>query len=58
MEQVLVAEQARAGALQRSEAELQLRVRELEEQRDEANRAAEAARQQLKHRWGPPAAAE
>ena len=58
MEQALVAEQARAGALQRSEAELQLRVRELEEQRDEANRAAEAARQQLKHRWGPPAAAE
>lgn len=58
VEQALVAEQTRAGALQRSEAELQLRVQELEEQRDEANRAAEAARQQLEHRWGPPAAAE
>lgn len=58
VEQALVAEQARAGALQRSEAELQLRIQELEEQRDEANRAAEAARQQLEHRWGPPGAAE
>lgn len=54
VEQALAAEQARAGVLQRSEAELQRRGRGLEEQRDEAARAAEAARQQLEHRWGPP----
>ncbi|KAI6073843.1 Rootletin isoform X5 [Aix galericulata] len=49
VEQALAAEQARAGVLQRSEAELQRRGRGLEEQRDEAARAAEAARQQLEH---------
>lgn len=40
------------GALQQERVQLQRRGEGLEDARDEAARAAEAARQQLERRWG------
>lgn len=51
-EEALAGEQQRVGALQQERVQLQRRGEGLEDARDEAARAAEAARQQLERRWG------